>query len=97
MPKRKHVPRTSVKRFPRDGYKPVTADDVTDEKLVPGEMRALQREVRAGFQLLESRLTTIMDRFAARQDDHDARIGQLERGHRDTAQRLAALEGARKE
>lgn len=75
-----------------DGFKPVTADDVTDEKLVAGQLRELQREVRSGFELITTRLETMMDRFAERQEDHAHRIDQLERDRARTDQRLAALE-----
>jgi hypothetical protein len=78
-------------------HRPVTGADVTDERLVVGQLRALQREVHSGFEILTKRLEVMMERFAARQDDHETRIDQLERDRTRTDQRLAALEGARKE
>jgi hypothetical protein len=76
-------------------HKPVRADDVTDEKLVAGQLRALQVEVRGGFELLTNRLTVMMERFASKQEDHERRIGMLERDRENDRKRLAALEARR--
>lgn len=75
-------------------YVPVTAADVADENpiAIANHLRALQREVRSGFELITNRLETMMDRFAERQDDHAFRIAQLESDSSRTDQRLAALE-----
>jgi len=73
-----------------DEYQPVTAAEVTDEKLVAGELRAFRAEVRTYFERLLLKLDTF-----------DARIGLLEE-HRidanarltDHENRIAALEAA---
>lgn len=68
--------------------------DVADDHApaIANQLRALQREVRSGFELITTRLETMMDRFAERQEDHAHRIDQLERDRARTDQRLAALE-----
>lgn len=73
-----------------DDFQPVTRDDVTDEKLVAGEVRALRTEMRLYF-----------ERMLLKLDTFDARIGLLEE-HRidanarlaDHEHRIAALEAA---
>ncbi len=75
-----------------DTFAPIRPSDVTDERLVAGQLRALQAEVRSGFELLTGRLETMMTRFAERQDDHAQRIDQLERDRTRTDERLTALE-----
>jgi len=73
-----------------DEYQPVTAAEVTDEKLVAGELRAFRAEVRLYFERLIMRL----DRFEGRitslevhRTDANARLDQHEH-------RIAALEAA---
>ena len=70
-------------------FKPVTAADVTDEKLVAGQLRALKREVHAGFELLGNKLLVVLERMNNRQDATDDRLTVLER-------RVNALEAALK-
>ncbi len=71
-------------------YVPVRPEDLTDEKLVAGEVRALRTEMRDWFGLLISR-----------SDRYDARISALELHRSDVNDRLdrhnhrlAALEAA---
>jgi len=66
----------------------LTTDDVTDEKLVAGELRALRTEMRSWFEILISRL-----------DRYEERITSLELHRTDANERftrhehrLAALE-----
>lgn len=76
-----------------DEFKPVTAFDVSDENplAVAGQMRALQREVRDGFESIgraltalariEERLIVVIERqnFAERRiDTVEKRIGAVE-------------------
>jgi hypothetical protein len=71
-----------------DEFEPVTAADVTDEKLAAGELRALRAEMRKWFELLimrldryEGRITTLeMHRVDAneRLSSHEIRIAALE-------------------
>jgi hypothetical protein len=73
-------------------FKPSTPADVTDEKLVAGELRALRTEMRSWFEILISRLDRYEDRIAslemhrtdthARLDRHDHRIASLEAANR---------------
>lgn len=77
----------------KDGLDPVTAADVTDEKLVAGQLRALQREVRDGFESIarslaaftriEERLDVIIDR----QNDFERRLAALEANRPSRARR----------
>lgn len=67
-----------------DGFEPVAREDVTDERLVAGHLRALQREVRDGFDAIgraltaltriDERLVVIIDR----QNDFERRLTALE-------------------
>jgi hypothetical protein len=66
-------------------WTPVTAEDVTDGNLVAGQLRALQREVRSGFELVTNKLLHAIERIGNRLEDHSDRITALER-------RVGALE-----
>lgn len=57
-----------------EDFKPVTRDDVTDEKLVAGELRALRNEMRAYFDIVLGRLES----YSQRLDRHEERIAALE-------------------
>ncbi len=57
------------------------ADDVTDEKLVAGELRALRTEMRSWFEILISRL-----------DRYEERITSLELHRTDVNERFARHE-----
>lgn len=81
-----------MKRKAARRFKPVRASDVTDEKLVAGNLRRVEREMRAGFALLGQRLETIMNRFASTQDDHGMRLRHLETAHVSHRQDTQALE-----
>lgn len=70
-----------------DRFEPVTAADVTDERLLVGEFRAFRNEMRSAFELLVTRLLPAIERIEQRLDDHD-------RWRRDTDQRLVALESS---
>jgi hypothetical protein len=69
-------------------YRAITGDDVTDEKLAAGEIRALRAEMRQWFELLimrldryETRVTSLeMHRIDAndRLSSHEIRIAALE-------------------
>jgi hypothetical protein len=58
-------------------YVPITPADVTDEKLVAGELRALRTEMRSWFQTLIGRL-----------DRYEERITSLELHRVDANERL---------
>ncbi len=64
-----------------DRFDPVTRDDVAEDnpRMIVGELRALQREVRSGFELVMARLLTAIERMSNRQDDQADRISELER------------------
>jgi hypothetical protein len=64
-----------------DKFKPATAADVTDEKLVAGELRLLRTEMRDWFVMLIGRL-----------DRTDERIASLELHRTDANERLARHE-----
>ncbi len=70
------------------GHKVVTREDVTDEKLVAGQLRALQGEVRSGTELT----LTAIGRISEKLDKLFDRVGQLERKHDSHDMRIAALE-----
>jgi hypothetical protein len=59
------------------GFEPVTREELTDEKLVAGELRALRTEMRSWFQTLISRL-----------DRYEERITSLELHRVDANERL---------
>lgn len=71
-----------------DEYKPVTAADVTDERLAAGELRALRVEMRSWFELLIGRLDRYEERITAlemhkadasdRLDGHERRLTSIE-------------------
>lgn len=87
----------AVRLLPIGERPAVTASDVSDDnpRMIAGQLRALQRDVNAGFESIaqalkaferiESRLDVIIDR----QNETDRRI-------RDHERRLAALETRRK-
>ena len=72
-------------------WKPVAAADVTDDKLVAGQLRALQREVRDGFDAI-ARSLTAFERIEARLDVLIDRQNVTERRVDDIERRLTALE-----
>jgi hypothetical protein len=57
-----------------DEFKPVTAADMTDEKLVAGELRAMRVEIRTYFELMLGRLDSTKQQLA----QHEDRIAALE-------------------
>jgi len=67
-----------------DKYSPVTAADVTDEKLMVGEFRAFRVEVRDNLDAIRRALETLarieqrMDVVIDRQNTMDSRLGTLE-------------------
>lgn len=65
----------------RRKFKPVAPHDVNDENplMVANHLRALQREVRAGFELLGNKLLVTMERMDARQDAFDDQLLVLQR------------------
>lgn len=71
-----------------DEYKPVTRDDVTDDKLAVGEVRALRAEMRLWFELVLGRFDRTEGRIAALEQHRGDANGRLD----DHEQRLAALE-----
>jgi hypothetical protein len=74
-----------------DGFDPVTREDVTDEALVAGELRALRNEMRSWFELMLNRLDRYEQRIHSLEirsvDDHERllrhehRIAALEASH----------------
>ncbi len=83
-------------------FEPVTARDVTDEKLVAGQLRALQLEVREGFELMGTRLLTMLERIELKMDVLTDRVTRLERDRIDDREsvlrineRVVALENKR--
>lgn len=80
-----------------DKFDPVTHEDVTDEKLVAGELRAFRVEVRAYFERLLLRLDRFDDRITSlemHRVDANARLGRGEARIDDHESRIAALEAA---
>lgn len=75
-----------------DGFTPVAADELTDEKLVAGQLRALQREVRDGFELVTNKLLTNLERLNDRIDDVMSRLSSLERYRVELDARLDSIE-----
>jgi len=75
----------------RRKFKPVAAHDVNDDNpaMVANHLRSLQREVRAGFELLGNKLLVTMERMDARQDAFDDQLTMLQR-------RIAELEAKSK-
>lgn len=60
---------------------PVTAADVRDDnpQMLANHLRALQTEMRSGFELLGTKLLTAIERFGERLDDYSDRLAHLER------------------
>lgn len=93
----------------RDGFKPTSAWDVSDENplALANQLRALKREVHAGFELVTNKLLTSIERMADKFDDlvdkfdneiarraaYEARTDQR---LTDAEARLAALEKAKR-
>jgi len=72
-------------------FKPVSRDEVSDVSLLPGQFRELQREVRAGFEMIADRLLTQIDRLSQRADDQQFDIERLKSGETTTRRELDAL------
>lgn len=72
-------------------------EQVSDENpaVLANHMRALQREVHAGFEMITQKLLTAIERLTNRFDDMSSRIADLERWQSRTDARLAALEKKR--
>lgn len=77
-----------------DEFKPLDAYDVSDENpaMIANHMRALQREVRAGFEMVTQKLLTAIERLNNRYDITDDRVTALERRATDAERRLDAIE-----
>ena len=78
-----------------DKFAPVTAADVTDDKLFVGEFRAFRRETR---DILESILRTLqaLSRIESRLDTQQDAINENDKRLNDHERRLAALEKPRR-
>jgi hypothetical protein len=80
-----------------DEFEPATRDDLTDEKLVAGELRALRNEMRSWFELMIGRLDRYEDRIRSlemhrldaneRLDRHEHRIAAIEAANKEERQR----------
>lgn len=84
----KKTPRARVVRGKTKVFKPSVAADLTDEKLVAGQLRALQRVVTAGFERMDVRFETIIEKVLVMVDDLANRMTSLEK-------RVSALEQKR--
>lgn len=89
-------------------HRPITAFDVSDENpaVLANHMRAIQREMHAGFELLAQKLLTSFERINEKLDDiidwknevtrwqasATSRMADLERWQSQTDARLASLE-----
>lgn len=79
----------STKRLPkRRAFKPSTSADVTDARLLAGQLRALQRDVKSGFEHMDVHFKTLVERVLTAIEDVMARVTLLER-------RVATLEDAK--
>lgn len=65
----------------RKPFKPLTAADVADENpaVIARRLDALARDVRGGFELLDNRLMTIMERHERRLDRLEEQVTELRR------------------
>jgi hypothetical protein len=73
-----------------DEFSPVAPFDLSDDKLVAGELRALRTEMRSWFEILINRLERYDERIAVlevHRSDANERLSRHDR-------RLAALEAA---
>lgn len=52
-------------------YRPLTAADVTDERLLVGEFRSFRNEMRSAVDILTNKLLPMFERYEARFDGHD--------------------------
>jgi hypothetical protein len=89
-PKREVPARSRVvlrKKKPKKQFKASTvADNAEDNpRVIANQLRALQREMRAGFELLGNKLLVTMERMDQRQDAFGAELAELRR-------RIAELE-----
>jgi hypothetical protein len=74
--------------FAGDKFPAAMVGDANDDRLVAGHLRALQREVRAGFELLGNKLLAAMERMDHRQDAFADELVDLRR-------RVTVLEASR--
>jgi hypothetical protein len=82
-----------------DEYKPITRDDVADPGLVVGALRALQVEMRTGFELVLEQIARFSERLTSlemHRTDANQRHDRHERHIADHEHRIAALEAALK-
>lgn len=81
-----------------DDFKPSAAFDVSDENgaMLANHMRALQREVHSGFEMITQKLLTAIDRLNQKLDDLVDWKNEVTRWQADTDRRLAALEKAKR-
>lgn len=77
-----------------DGFTPATGADVAEDnpRMIAGELRALKRDVNAGFELMTQKVLTRLDRFDQKLDVVIDRQNHLERRLDDVERRLSALE-----
>ena len=80
---------------------PVTREEVDENNpnVIAAQLRALNRAVDAGFEMLDERIKTLIERLAekvadhhVRLDDHAEQLADLKRHKHITETRLAALE-----
>lgn len=77
------------KRKPKLVFKPSTAADAAEDnpRVIANQLRALQRDVKAGFERMDVRFETIIEKILVVVDDLSHRVTSLER-------RVTALETA---
>ncbi len=75
-----------------DGFTPATGADVADDnpRMIAGELRALKRDVNAGFELMTQKVLTRLDRFDQKLDVVIDRQNVFERRLDDVERRVAA-------
>lgn len=87
-----------------DDFKPADAFDVSDENpaMLANHMRALQGEMRSGFELLNERLIPMITRIEEKLDDLGVRLTRVEktqveqaREQKRLSERIDALEAKR--
>jgi hypothetical protein len=87
----------TTRRSKKTGYKPVTADDVSDLALLPGRFDAFAAQVSHELGTLGDKIVPALVRIEEHQARQDARLLEIERTQRAHDDRIAALEAARKD
>jgi len=80
----------------RPPYRPVTAADVTDHALLPKRFDMFEAYVHGEFKTLGEKIMPLLQQLTESVGGAHKRLSDLEHGHRQHGDRIAALESATK-